>query len=459
MTFARARSLAVLAGLALWLVAWLARPAGLADPAWTVILGAGTILLLAAAAGWAGAWLYGRVRHTVQLRRYRREQAAAALPAGAPPTGAPPTGAPPTGAPPTGAPPPVAVPAGAVPAGAVPAAGVPAAGVAAATLAAAGPVGCAAVLVTRDSDCPGGMRAVHSGAGRSGRPGLAVTRDTRFEIGSVTKVFTGLILADMVVCGETGLDATLGTLLGLPGRAGGAITLRALATHTSGLPRLVPGWRMTARVLTAHPNPYRGIDLARAASALERHPPAAPGIFRYSNLGYQLLGAALAAAAGHTWPDLVRQRICVPLGLTATGVEPDAGTARGHDQAGLPVPYWDSSALPGAGALVSCAADLEAFVRAQLDPGRTELGEAIRLSRTSHTGGRAIRPVGLGWMLDTTPAGSLAWHNGGTGGFGAVLAVAGQPGQQAGIALLANSVHSAALDVFARQALRSLADR
>jgi CubicO group peptidase (beta-lactamase class C family) len=200
-TFARARSLAVLAGLALWLVAWLARPAGLADPAWTVILGVGTILLLAAAAGWAGAWLYGRVRHTVQLRRYRREQAAAARPAGAPPTGAIAAGAPPT----------VAVPAGAVPAGAV-----PAAGLAAAALAAAGPVGCAAVLVARDSDCPGGMRAVHSGAGRSGRPSLAVTRDTRFEIGSVTKVFTGLILADMVVCGETGLDATLGHTPGRP---------------------------------------------------------------------------------------------------------------------------------------------------------------------------------------------------------------------------------------------------
>ena len=153
-----------------------------------------------------GAWLYGRVRHTVQLRRYRREQAAAARPAGAPPTGAIAAGAPPT----------VAVPAGAVPAGAVPAAGVPAAGLAAAALAAAGPVGCAAVLVARDSDCPGGMRAVHSGAGRSGRPSLADTRDTRFEIGSVTKVFTGLILADMVVCGETGLDATLGHTPGRP---------------------------------------------------------------------------------------------------------------------------------------------------------------------------------------------------------------------------------------------------
>lgn len=321
MTLARARSLATLAGLVLWLVAWLGRPAGLAGPVYTVILAAGTILLLAAAAGWLGGWLYGRLRRLAQARRLRREPATAAL--------------------------------------------------AAAALAAAGPVGSAAVLVTGDNDRPGELRAAHSGAGRSGRPGLAVTRATRFEIGSVTKVFTGLILADMVVRGETGLEITLGTLLGLPERAGGSVTLRALATHTSGLPRLVPGLRMTARVLTADPDPYRGIGLARATAALDRYPPGAQGGFRYSNLGYQLLGAALAAAAGISWPDLVRQRICLPLGLTATGVEPDSGTARGHDRAGLPVPYWDSTALPAAGALVSCAADLEAFVRAQLDPDRT----------------------------------------------------------------------------------------
>ncbi len=407
MTLARARSLATLAGLVLWLVAWLGRPEGLAGPVYTVILAAGTILLLAAAAGWLGGWLYGRLRRIAQAR-LRREPATAAL--------------------------------------------------AAAALAAAGPVGCAAVLVTGDGDRPGELRAVHSGAGRSGRPGLAVTRDTRFEIGSVTKVFTGLILADMVVRGETGLDTTLGTLLGLPERAGGSVTLRALATHTSGLPRLVPGLRMTARVPTADPDPYRGIGLARATAALKRYPPGAQGGFRYSNLGYQLLGAALAAAAGISWPDLVRQRICLPLGLTATGVEPDSGTARGHDRAGLPVPYWDSTALPAAGALVSCAADLEAFVRSQLDPDRTELGEAIRLSRTSHTAGQPVRLAGLGWMLETTKAGTLAWHNGGTGGFGAFLAVADGPGRPAGIAVLAASVHSAALDVFARRALKSLAE-
>ena len=438
MSFARARSLAALTGLVLWLVGWLGRPAGLAGPAWTAVVGAGTVLLLAAAAGWAGWGLYGRARRLVLARHHGREPAAGPGPpsagsrgAGSPVTDPPGTGPPGTDSPVTGA------------------------ALAAGALAAAGPVGCAAVIVTGDGGRPGRLRAVHSAAGRSGRKGLGITPDTRFEIGSLTKIFTGLLLADLVVRGETTLDATLGTLLGLAEPAGGAITLRALATHTSGLPRLMPGWRMTARALTAHPDPYRGIGLARVTSALQRHPPGAPGTFRYSNLGYDLLGAALAAAAGGSWPDLIQERICVPLGLAATGVGPDAATARGHDQAGLRVPYWDSTALPAAGALVSCAADLERFLRAQLVPGPTALAEAIRLSRVPHTSGPGVRAVGLGWMLEQ--AGALAWHNGGTGGFGAFLAVAEGPAQPAGIALLANSFHSTALDVFARRILRNLA--
>ena len=440
MTFARARSLATLGGLALWLVAWLGRPAGLDGTAWTAISGAGGLLLLAAAAGWAGSWLYGRLRRALQRRRYRRRQAAPTTRDGSTSARAAPGRAAPARAAQRGAP---AAPA------------TPAADLAAAALAAAGPVGCAAVLVSRDAGHPGDLGAVSSAAGRSGRRDLELTRQTRFELGSVTKVFTGLLLADLVVQSEISLDATLGTLLQLPERAGGTITLRALATHTSGLPRLAPGWRMTARALTADPDPYQGIGLARTVAALERHPPGAPGNFRYSNLGYQLLGAALAEATGTSWPDLVRRRICQPLGLTATGTRADAATARGHDRAGLPVPYWDHP-LPADGALMSCTADLEMFLRAQLDPDRTELAEAIRLSRTSHTPGQAVRSVGLGWMLETAGSGTLAWHNGGTGGFGSFLAVASGPAQPGGIALLANSEHSTALDVFGRRALRSL---
>ena len=78
------------------------------------------------------------------------------------------------------------------------------------------------------------------------------------------------------------------------------------------------------------------------------------------------------------------------------------------------MPYWDSALLPAAGALLSSPADLEKFLRAQLDPASTEFGAAIRLSRVSHTENLAVRPAGLGWMLDRNADTNLAWHNGGT---------------------------------------------
>jgi len=215
---------------------------------------------------------------------------------------------------------------------------------------------------------------------------------------------------------------------------------------------------MKTRALTAHPDPYRGIDVTHVVAALTRNPPAEPGAFLYSNLGYQLLGAALATAAGTTWPDLVRQRICQPLGLTATGIELDRSTARGHDRAGLPVPHWDSSLLPAAGALLSSPADLEKFLRAQLDPASTELSAAIRLSRVSHTGDLPVRPVGLGWMLDRAAGVNLAWHNGGTGGFGAIIALTDGPRRPTGVVILVNSPHAGALDTVAREMLTSLPD-
>jgi serine-type D-Ala-D-Ala carboxypeptidase/endopeptidase len=415
-TFTRIRNLVCFAGLAIWLAAWLGQHAGLGHAIYDAAIVIGGVLLLVSACASASVWLYGRTRRVVRERQYRARSAGNGQPADG--SGAP---------------------------------------LAVSAMAVTGSVGCAAVLVLGGGG-PGAIRMVHSAGGRSGRPGLAITADTRFEIGSVTKVFTGLVLADMIVRGETDLDATLAALLGLASSDGGSITLRSLAIHTSGLPRLVPSRRMKARALSAHPNPYQGIDLAYAKAALARNPPARPGAFRYSNLGYQLLGAALAAAAGTTWPDLVWRRICQPLGMSATGIWPDGNSARGHDRAGLPVPYWDSTLLPGAGALHSSPADLERFLRAQLDPDSTGLGPAIRLSRLPHTADLAVRPAGLGWMLETTAGTTLAWHNGGTGGFGASLAVADRPRRPAALAILVNSPHSSALDTLARETLMKLPD-
>ncbi len=281
------------------------------------------------------------------------------------------------------------------------------------------------------------LRSAYSAAGRSGRRGHAIGPGTRFEIGSVTKIFTGLILADMAVRKEVDLDTPLGSLLEIPAAA--AVTLRSLAIHTSGLPRTCPGPRL-APLLTAHPNPYRGTGLDRVAAALAGKPSLVPGTFRYSNVGYQLLAAALAAAAGTTWPCLLQQRICGPLGMTATGMDPDENTARGHDKAGFPFPYSDYALLPGAIGLLSTTADLDRFLQAQLDPGRTPLGPAIRLSRTPQAG--SPRAAGLGWRLKVSGAVTLAWHGGLTSGFSALLAVLDTARAPRGLAILTNSPYN-----------------
>jgi len=254
----------------------------------------------------------------------------------------------------------------------------------------------------------------------------------------------------MAIRGEVELDMPLGTVLGVPAADG--ITLRSLATHTSGLPRRITMPRLDA-VLTAHPDPYGGADLAQVTAALARRPQPVPGRFRYSSVGYQLLGAALAAVVGNTWPDLVQQRICGPLGLTATSLLPDGDTARGHDKVGLPIPYSDET-LPGAIGLLSSTADLDRFVQAQLDPAHIPLGKAIRLSRTVHTPPGAGRLAGLGWRLKTSGAASVAWHTGLTYGLSALLAVTDSPDDLRGLAILTNSPYTAGLSATGLNALR-----
>jgi serine-type D-Ala-D-Ala carboxypeptidase/endopeptidase len=410
LSFDRAWIFTVLAADAIWLAAWAGRQFGLGGYLYAAAELVTGVLLTAALCALASRLVWGRVRRTGRQKAWRATAGTEQARTGG---------------------------------------GHAAGTLAPQAIAATGSVGCAAVFVAADPGSPV-LRSAYSAAGRSGRRGHALGPDTRFEIGSVTKIFTGLILADMAVRKEVELDTPLGSLLDIPAAA--AVTLRSLATHTSGLPRNSAAPRLALQ-LTAHPNPYRDVSLDRVAAALARKPPPAPGTFRYSNLGYQLLAAALAAAAGTTWPCLLQQRICGPLGMTATGMNPDENTARGHDKAGFPFPYSDYALLPGANGLLSTTADLDKFLRAQLDPGSTPLGPAIRLSRIPQAG--SPRAAGLGWRLTISGDTTLAWHNGLTNGFSAVLAVMDTPAAPRGLAILTNSPYNAALLEAGLNALQS----
>ncbi len=139
--------------------------------------------------------------------------------------------------------------------------------------------------------------------------------------------------------------------------------------------------------------------------------------------------------------------------MSATGMNPDKNTARGHDKAGFLLPYSDYALLPGAIGLLSTAADLDRFLRAQLEPDRTPLGPAIRLSRTPQPG--SPRAAGLGWQLAISGDTTLAWHGGLTNGFSALLAVIDSPKAPRGVAILTNSPYYAGVREAGIKALES----
>src|SRR5215469_2314969 len=148
-----------------------------------------------------------------------------------------------------------------------------------------------------------------------------VNGDTVFEIGSITKTFTTLLLQDAIHRCEMGLDDPVETYLPkgvtMPTRNGKSITLLHLATHTSGLPRNPQN--LTA---TRAENPFADYTVDKlydflSEHALRRDPGAA---FEYSNAGMALLGQALVATAGKDYESLVVQRICRPLGMDSTGI-------------------------------------------------------------------------------------------------------------------------------------------
>lgn len=272
-----------------------------------------------------------------------------------------------------------------------------------------------------------GERAVLGfGCARAGDP-AAPDAGTVYEIGSVSKVFTGLLLADAVERGVATLDdpiqAHLPADVVVPTDEP-SIRLRHLVTHTSGLPRLPENLPMTNPL-----DPYAdyGVDDLRSYLrdyVLESTPGERYG---YSNLGMGLLGQLLAETQQVPgYEPLLVLRIAGPLRLESTRVTPTAEmTARLADPievGDLPPIRWSFDALAGCGGIRSCADDLLDFAEAQLDPADTPLAGAIERSQERlHPLGDAEGGVAYGWHLNGD--GRMLWHNGQTGGFHAWLSV------------------------------------
>ncbi|MEY2467866.1 MAG: hypothetical protein QOF21_564, partial [Actinomycetota bacterium] len=250
-------------------------------------------------------------------------------------------------------------------------------------------------------------------------------------IGSITKTMTGVLLADAIARGETTADATLGDVLGVTGGAAG-ITLAALATQRSGLPRLPAN----LEPIRTPANPYGDYtveDLIEALHSVEL----GPRDFVYSNFGFMTLGAAITSVCGTSASELYSQRIFQPLGMSRAGCPPGE-EARLPGYAGSSTTPWWTTNTPGAGGVGASIRDVAAYLRAHIDVPAGTLGEAIDLATTIHAGPPS--PMGYGWGHQ----GGGWFHDGATYGFTSFAAF--HRPTRTGVALLGNSGEASILN-------------
>ena len=270
--------------------------------------------------------------------------------------------------------------------------------------------------------------------------------DTVFEVGSITKVFTSTALADLEMSLSLGLDTPVQSLLGdqvqIPTRGGTEITLGHLATHSSGLPRLPDNL-----VPADWANPYADYTAEHLYEFLADHELTRDigETVGYSNLGYGLLGHALALSEGTDYEQVIEQRILEPLEMsdTAVNLTPplQARLAAGHDERLQPVANWDLAVLAGAGSLRSTVNDLATFLEANLGLRQTPLREAMQRTHVPQVTEPATgMDVGLGWLVADIDGRRFLWHNGATGGYSSFIGF--DPEAREGVVILSNSVIS-----------------
>lgn len=293
-------------------------------------------------------------------------------------------------------------------------------------------------------EADGSTHIVHYGeAGPGTRP---LGPRSVFEIGSMTKSFTGTLLAYAVAEGEVALSDPISKYLpegvGSPSLNGREITLLDLATHRSGLPK-----NPVNRVPADPANPYADYTVEKLYAFLSSYElPREPGSeSEYSNAGMGLLGHLLGLAAGKDFKNLVRERILDPLGMTLTdyGRDGERGEwmTKGYDDDAEITSYYDVDVLAGAGGINANVEELllylKANVRAASGKAETPLEQAMHDAQQTQSPVRGSLSMGLGWQIVERAGRRFIMHGGGTGGFGAALVF--EPEAGVGFVALCNS--------------------
>jgi CubicO group peptidase (beta-lactamase class C family) len=296
-------------------------------------------------------------------------------------------------------------------------------------------------------DPDGRPRGVAYGDPGPGQPPL--DGNSVFEIGSISKVFTATVLAELVQDGKAHLDDPaqeyVPATVHLPTRDGKVITLANLSEQNSGLPRMPTNFHPADTA-----NPYADYTVQQMYDFLDHYQLTRdPGEkFEYSNLGVGLLGNVLAQAAGTSYEAMERERVWTPLGMTHTAITftpwMKAHLALGHDEEGHVVENWDIPALAGAGAIRSTTTDMLRFLDANLHPERGRLERAMAFAHEERAPAGNMM-IGLNWLILRAGADTIIWHNGGTGGYRTFIGF--EPSRKVGVIVMTNSGGAGADDI------------
>lgn len=272
--------------------------------------------------------------------------------------------------------------------------------------------------------------------------------NTVFEIGSITKVYTAILLSslihDSILNLHDPVQKYLPDSVKVPKYNNKEITLYHLATHTSGLPRLPENLWET---VTDSGNPYKDYTVKHMYDFLSGYKPLKePGKeYEYSNLGMGLLGNILSVKAGMKYEDMVISKICDEFEMNDTRISLSSNQlnrlAQGHDEKGNPVSNWDLPCMAGAGALRSTVNDMLKFLNANLNTSQDGNGGMLEFTHTFRAKtNRDDVNVGLAWHIFHVDEDTIVWHNGGTGGYRSFMGFIKET--KTGVVVLSNSANS-----------------
>lgn len=279
------------------------------------------------------------------------------------------------------------------------------------------------------------------------------------EIGSITKVFTGMALASMVNEGLVNLNTPLSTCLpeGVSVDGMDQITLGMLTTHTSGFPRLPGGAANVLKFINIR-DPYINYSVQNLWDDLANIERKEPGQYDYSNYAVSVLGHALAVCAHEpSWQDLIQHRVIEVLGLQDVRLDAPTPLIQGHDAKGHPMPEWHHPlmGMAPAGAfranIMALSKLAQKMISADVDQGMKMIQTSIQPIYTFNTPYENIyTAIGMNWLLGIGRLekyfldsdvkqllDKVVWHNGMTGGYGAFIGVL--PEKQLGIAILSDT--------------------